>query len=243
MMTNNIALLGKEVQIKVPPSDPISCFTSDNEEMLHAPTRKGKRPFEEVNLDSKAGKHGSPEAQKRRNSGPPQLQTWHTLHTVREKGKEPIFDAARFWASVETDRANDIESKREACQISKANVSRQLLTDQQIGFEENVTMDQAQANGSCGVRNLEGSTLGCRLQNCQGGTLEVAGVKHAELQVQARGGQGAVLQRRFVVGDVQSCIMSFGELYQAGRHIDKDGIITHNTLGLVPEGTYVALCS
>ena len=30
-------------------------------------------------------------------------------------------------------------------------------------------------------RNLEGSTLGCRLQNCQGGTLEVAGVKHAEL--------------------------------------------------------------
>ena len=29
-------------------------------------------------------------------------------------------------------------------------------------------------------RNLEGSTLGCRLQNCQGGTLEVAGVRHAE---------------------------------------------------------------
>ena len=120
--------MGKEVQINVPPSDPISCFTSDDEEMFHAPTRKGKRPFEEVNLDSKAGEHGSPEDQKRRNSGPPQLQTWHTLHTVREKGKEPIFDAARFRASVETDPANDIEAKREACQITKANESRQLLT-------------------------------------------------------------------------------------------------------------------
>ena len=79
-------------------------------------------------------------------------------------------------------------------------------------------------------RNLEGSTLGCRLQNCQGGTLEVAGVKHAELHVQARGGQGAVLQHRFVVGDVQSCIMSLGELYQAGWHIDKDG----DELSLLP---------
>ena len=79
-------------------------------------------------------------------------------------------------------------------------------------------------------RNLEGSTLGCMLQNCQGGTLEVAGVKRAELHVQARGGQGAVLQHRFVVGDVQSCIMSLGELYQAGWHIDKDG----DELSLLP---------
>ena len=146
--------LGKEVQINVPPSDPISCFTSDDEEMFHAPTRKSKRPFEEVSLDSKAGKHGSPEDQKRRNAGPPQLQTRHTLHTVREKGKEPIFDAARFRASVETDPANDIESEREACQITKANESRQLLNDQQICFEENVTMDQAQANGGYGVISL-----------------------------------------------------------------------------------------
>ena len=68
------------------------------------------------------------------------------------------------------------------------------------------------------------------MQNCQGGTLEVAGVKHAELHVQARGGQGAVLQHRFVVGDVQSCIMSLGELYQAGWHIDKDG----DELSLLP---------
>ena len=146
--------LGKEVQCNLPSSDPISCFTSDDEEMPHAPTRKAKRPFEEVNLDSKAGKHGSPEDQIRRNSGPPQFQTRHTLHTVREKGKEPIFDAARFRASVKNDPANDLELKGDACQATKANESRQLLTDQQIGFDENETIDQAQANGGYGVISL-----------------------------------------------------------------------------------------
>ena len=59
-------------------------------------------------------------------------------------------------------------------------------------------------------RNLDESTLGCRLQNCQGGALEVAGVKHAELYVQDREGQGVVLQHRFVVGDVQSCNYELG---------------------------------
>ena len=95
--------LGKEVQTNLPPSDPISCFTSDDEEMLHVPTRKSKRPFDEVSLDSKAGMHGSPEDHKRRNAGRPQLQARHTLHTVREKGEEPIIDAARFRASVKKD--------------------------------------------------------------------------------------------------------------------------------------------
>ncbi len=72
-------------------------------------------------------------------------------------------------------------------------------------------------------RNLDESTLGCRLQNCQGGAVEVSGVKHAELHVRDGEGQGVVPQHRFIVGDVQSCIMSLGELYQAGWHIDKDG--------------------
>ena len=146
--------LGKEVQTNVPPSDPISCFTSDDEEMLHVPTRKSKRPFDEVSLDSKAGMHGSPEDHKRRNAGPPQLQARHTLHTVREKGEEPIFDAARFRASVKTDPTKDIESEREACQVTKANESRQPLNDQQICFEEKVTMDQAQVKGGYGVISL-----------------------------------------------------------------------------------------
>ena len=74
--------------------------------------------------------------------------------TVREKGEEPIFDAARFRASVKTDPTKDIESEREACQVTKANESRQPLNDQQICFEENVTMDQAQAKGGYGVISL-----------------------------------------------------------------------------------------
>ena len=115
--------LEKEVQSNAPPSDPICCFTSDDEEMLHAPTRKAKRPFEEVNLDLKAGEHGSPEDQKRRNSGPPQPQNLHTVHTRQEKEKEPSFDAARFRASVETDPANDLDLQKEVCQTTKANES------------------------------------------------------------------------------------------------------------------------
>ena len=99
--------LVKEVLNNAQPSDPICCFTSDDEEMLHFPTRKAKRPFKEVNLDLKAGEHGSPEDQKRRNSGPPILQNLHIGHTVQEKEKESSVDAARLRASVETDLVND----------------------------------------------------------------------------------------------------------------------------------------
>ena len=61
-------------------------------------------------------------------------------------------------------------------------------------------------------RNLDETTLGCKLQNCQGGALEISGTKQAELYVQDREGQGVILQHKFIVGDVQSCIMSLGEL-------------------------------
>ena len=73
-------------------------------------------------------------------------------------------------------------------------------------------------------RNLDETTLGCKLQNCQGGALEISGTKQAERYVQDREGH------KFIVGDVQSCIMSLGELYQAGWHIDKDG----DDLSLLP---------
>ena len=79
-------------------------------------------------------------------------------------------------------------------------------------------------------RNLDETTLGCKLQNCQGGALEISGTKQAELFVQDREGQGVILQHKFIIGDVQSCIMSLGELYQAGWHIDKDG----DDLSLLP---------
>ena len=143
--------LGKEVQRNVPLSDPICCFTSDEEERLQVPSRQSKRSFEEVNLDSKAGKHGSPEDQKRRDSGPPQLQSGHM---VQEKGSESIYDAACFRASVETDPAKDIELKGEACQAAKANDFWQLQIDQQRGFDKIETMDQAQASGGYGVISL-----------------------------------------------------------------------------------------
>ena len=85
--------LEKDVQKNAPPSDPISRFSSDDEERIHAPSRNGKRPFEEVDLDSKAGKHGSPEDQKRRDGGPRRLQSWHS---AKEKGEVSTKDAARF---------------------------------------------------------------------------------------------------------------------------------------------------
>ena len=93
----------QEAQSKVPLSDPICCFTSDDEEMTHAPTRKCKRPFREINLDFKAGEHESLEDQKRRNSGPPQPRNLHTLQMMQGKEQEPSWDAARFRASVDTD--------------------------------------------------------------------------------------------------------------------------------------------
>ena len=83
----------------------------------------------------KAEKHGSPEDQKRRDGGPPQLESWHI---AKEKEDVSTKDAARFRASVETDPANDLESKQEACQIAKADESRKLLTDQQVGLEDDV---------------------------------------------------------------------------------------------------------
>ena len=146
--------LVKEVLNNAPPSDPICCFTSDDEEMLHVPTRKAKRPFEEVNLDLKAGEHGSPEDQKRRNSGPPKLQNLHIGHTVQEKEKESSFDAARLRASVETDPVNDLDLQKEVCQTTKSNESEQLLAKQQTGSGQNETSEQAQTNGGYGVISL-----------------------------------------------------------------------------------------
>lgn len=51
-------------------------------------------------------------------------------------------------------------------------------------------------------RKLDGTALGCRLKNRQGGSLEVAGTKQAELFVKDCEGQCVILQHQFVVGDV-----------------------------------------
>ena len=124
----------KEALSKVPLSDPICCFTSDDEEMTHAPTRKYKRPFGEINLDLKAEEHESLEDQKRRNSGPSQPQNLHTLQMMQGRDQEPSWDAARFKASVDTDPTKDSNVKEKVCQNTKENESKQLLAAQQIAL-------------------------------------------------------------------------------------------------------------
>lgn len=59
------------------------------------------------------------------------------LGIVRKKKEEASTkDAAFFGASVETDPANDLESKHEACQNTKADESRKLPTDQQLDLDD-----------------------------------------------------------------------------------------------------------
>ena len=144
-------------QSKVPLSDPIGCFTSDDEEMINVPSRKAKRPFGEINLDWKAGEHGSLEDQKRRNSGPPQLQNSHLLHTMQEREYEPRCDAARLRAPVDTDPVTESAPKGKACkacQDIKEDEPKQLLADQQIALDQKETSEQAQITGGYGVITL-----------------------------------------------------------------------------------------
>ena len=144
----------KKLQNNVPLSDPICCFTSDDEEMTHAPTRKVKRPFGEVNLDWKAGEHGSLEDQKRRSVGPPRLQKLAPEMPMQEKEKGTSLDAARLRASADADPFNDSDVKEGACQGIKGNKSQLLLDGQQIRGDQNETCKQAQTNGAYGVISL-----------------------------------------------------------------------------------------
>ena len=138
----------------MPVSDSICCFTSDDEEMTHAPTRKVKRPFGEVNLDWKANEHESLEDQKRRSVGPPRLQKLASEMPMQEKEKRTSLDAARLRASTDADPFNDSNVKKGACQGIKGNKSQLLLDGQQIGGDQNETCKQAQTNGAYGVISL-----------------------------------------------------------------------------------------
>ena len=64
-------------------------------------------------------------------------------------------------------------------------------------------------------------TLGA-LQNCQGGSLQTAGTKKAELITTTSDGEEILLQHGFIVGNVTSCLVSLGQLYQGGWSIQKD---------------------
>jgi hypothetical protein len=60
------------------------------------------------------------------------------------------------------------------------------------------------------------------LQNCQGGSLQTSGVKKAELVATTLDGEEVLLQHDFIVGNVTSCLVSLGQLYQGGWTIHKE---------------------
>ena len=144
----------KEVQSHVPLSDAICCFTSDDEEMAHAPTKKCKRPFREINLDLKAGEHGSLEDQRRRNSGPPQPRNLHTLQMEQGKEHEQSGDAARLRVSADTDPTKNSDFKKKVCPTIRENDTKQLLAAQQITLCPEETNKQTKSNGGFGVITL-----------------------------------------------------------------------------------------
>ena len=122
--------------------------------MTHAPTKKCKRPFREINLDLKAGEHGSLEDQRRRNSGPPQPRNLHTLQMMQGKEQEPSWDAARFRVSVDTDPTKDSNFKEKVCPNIRENETKQLLAAQQITLCPKETNKQTKSNGGYGVITL-----------------------------------------------------------------------------------------
>ena len=116
-------------------------------------------PLRRLTLTRRAGKHGSPEDQKRRDIGPPQLQSWNS---AQEKGGVSANGAACYRASVRTDPAIDLEAKPEACRTTEIDQSRKLQTDKQLGPEEDGAPDQVKGNCGYGVISLfDGVLLGC----------------------------------------------------------------------------------
>ena len=60
------------------------------------------------------------------------------------------------------------------------------------------------------------------LQNCQGGSLRTTGIRTAQLAATTTEGEEVLLQHDFIVGNVTSCLVSLGKLYQNGWSIHKD---------------------
>lgn len=60
------------------------------------------------------------------------------------------------------------------------------------------------------------------LHNCQGGALQTAGIRKAELVTTTSDGEEVLLQHEFIVGNVTSCLVLLGQLYQGGWTIHKN---------------------
>ena len=83
-----------------------------------------------------------------------------------------------------------------------------------------------------------GEMLGS-LQNCQGGSLQTTGTKRAELIAVTTEGEEVLLQHDFIVGNVTSCLVSLGQLYQGGWSIHKNEV--DNSLSLRSPGDEIQI--
>ena len=75
-----------------------------------------------------------------------------------------------------------------------------------------------------------------RLQDCQGTALKAGGCRDATLVVQdALTGEEVELRHQFIVGDVKSCILSWGELYKRGWSVaqENNGLVLKSPQGEV----------
>ena len=77
------------------------------------------------------------------------------------------------------------------------------------------------------------------LQNCQGGALQTTGTRQAELIAVTTEGEEVLLQHEFIVGNVTSCLVSLGQLYQGGWTIFKDE--TNDSLSLQSPGNEIRI--
>ena len=77
------------------------------------------------------------------------------------------------------------------------------------------------------------------LQNCQGGSFQTTGTKKAELIATTTDGEEVLLQHEFIVGNVTSCLVSLGQLYQGGWTTHKDD--NSNRLSLQSPGNEISI--
>ena len=135
----------------IPLSDPIISFSPYDGGNRHPSFKHGKRPFGEVSLDLKAGEHGSPEDQTRRDTGPPQLQSWVN---IQESGVSLTDGAACYRASVKNATAIDLEGKSEAYRTAETDRSTKFQVNKQLDPEEVEAPNHVRVSGGYGVISL-----------------------------------------------------------------------------------------
>ena len=72
-----------------------------------------------------------------------------------------------------------------------------------------------------------------------GGSLQTTGTRKVELIAPTTDGEEVLLQHKFIVGNVTSCLVSLGQLYQSGWTIHKDD--NSNRLSLQSPGNEISI--